>query len=195
MIKEDLRAFEESIAAEFNAGKIPYPVHLESGNEDALIQVFRAVTPEDWVLGSWRLHLKALLKGVPKEDLRAAIHRGESMALNFPEQRVYGSAIAGGMIPVALGIGMAIKRRDDCERVWCFLGDMVAEGGTFHECAKYAAVHRLPITWIVEDNGVSVCTPTEAVWGNERMPRAIHYKRFSYKSKWPHAGAGQRVQF
>ena len=96
MTRDDLVAFEESIAAQFNAGLIKYPVHLESGNEDALIEIFQDVKPADWVFVSWRGHLKALLKGVPREDLKAAIHRGESMALRFPEHRVYGSAIVGG---------------------------------------------------------------------------------------------------
>jgi pyruvate dehydrogenase E1 component alpha subunit len=193
---ELLAAFEEQIAAEFNAGEIPYPVHLESGNEDQLIEIFRDIKPEDWIMGTWRLHLKALLKGVPPDELRAAIHRGESMALQFPEHRVYGSAIAGGIIPIALGVALAIKRRRGNGRVWCFLGDMMSKSGIFHECAKYAGNHALPITWVIEDNGVSVMTPTEKVWGeynNVPFYRSVRYYR--YQSKYPHCGAGKRVQF
>ncbi len=193
MTRDELLAFEEEIADEFNAGKIPYPVHLESGNEDALIKIFEDVRPEDWVFGSWRMHSKALLKGVPPEELRAAIRGGESMALRFPEQRVYGSAIVGGTLPIALGAAMAIKRAHLSEQVWCFLGDMTACSGIFYECNKYGMNHDLPITWIVEDNGVSVCTPTSAVWGEPTYHQDII--QFRYKSKWPHCGAGLRVQF
>ncbi len=58
---------------------------------------------------------------------------------------------------------------------------------------KYAANHDLPITWIVEDNGVSVCTDTAKVWG---LPSIFpQSKRYKYRSKYPHAGAGERVQF
>jgi TPP-dependent pyruvate/acetoin dehydrogenase alpha subunit len=199
MTKDELIAFEESIAAEFNAGKIPYPIHLDNGNEYALIDVFKSVKPQDWVFGSWRLHYKALLKGVPPEELRAAIRRGESMALRFDEHRVYGSAIVGGTVPIALGTALAIKRRGGNEHVWLFVGDMVAESGILHEAIKYAENFDLPMTVVVEDNGVSVCTDTREVWGIDR-PIVCNTKRISithykYTSKYPHAGAGQRVQF
>ena len=193
----DLKAFEEGIAAEFNAGKIRYPVHLESGNEDALIEVFQEVRPQDWVFGTWRLHLKALLKGVSRETLRAAIHRGESMALRFDDERVYGSAIVTGTISIALGCALAVKRQGKDELVWCFLGDMAAETGAFHEALKYANNWSLPIRFVIEDNGVSVCTDTRKTWGTDldRNGSARRVRRFHYHSKWPHAGAGERVQF
>ena len=195
MTREDLIAFEESIADEFNAGKIPYPIHLDNGNEDALIDVFKSVKPQDWVFGSWRLHYKALLKGVPPEQLRAAIRRGESMALRFDEYRVYGSAIAGGIIPIALGAAFAIKRRGRDETAWLFVGDMMVESGIFYEAWKYASNFDLPINFVVEDNGVSVCTNTREVWG-AGLPDVIRPMiRYQYQSKYPHAGAGKRVQF
>lgn len=197
MTKDELIAFEESIAEEFNAGKIPYPIHLDNGNEDALIDVFKSVNPQDWVFGSWRLHYKALLKGVPPDELRAAIRRGESMALRFDEQRVYGSAIVGGTIPIALGTALAIKRRGAQEHVWLFVGDMAVESGIFYEVWKYAANFDLPISFVVEDNGVSVCTNTREAWGADESDgwNLRTMIRFKYQSKYPHAGAGQRVQF
>lgn len=209
MTRDDLIAFEDSIAEEFNAGKIPYPVHLENGNEDALIRVFQDVGQDDWIFGSWRMHSKALLKidkhpfpfEKPEEIVRSAIHRGESMALRFPEHRVYGSAIVGGTIPIALGTAMSIKRnysiRSDVQsaHVWCFLGDMTAESGIFAECRKYAANFDLPMTWVVEDNGVSVCTNTEEAWGGIEHGNSWSETRYEFKSKYPHSGAGKRVQF
>ncbi|KKM26923.1 hypothetical protein LCGC14_1579900 [marine sediment metagenome] len=204
MTPNDLLAFETEIAAEFNAGEIPYPVHLESGNENQLIEIFKDVQSIDWIFGSWRLHLKCLLKGVSREELKAAIRRGKSMALRFPKERVYGSAIVGGTVPIALGVALAIKRYGGKSKVWCFLGDMTFRSGIAHECITYAANFELPITWVVEDNGVSVCTDTREAWGlgRERGPEgptnvfnrgSIRY--YQYQSKWPHAGAGVRVQF
>lgn len=195
MNRDELIAFEESIASEFNAGKIPYPVHLDNGNEDALIDIFKSVKPQDWLFGTWRLHYKALLKGVPPEELRAAIHRGESMALRFDEHRVYGSAIVGGTVPIALGTALAIKRNCADEHVWLFVGDMCAESGIFYEAWKYAANFDLPISFVVEDNGVSVCTNTREVWGPDLPGELRPMIRYKYRSKYPHAGAGQRVQF
>ncbi len=192
MSRERLIAFEEEIAALFNAGQIPYPVHLSNGNEDALIEIFQEIYPNDWVLGSWRSHYQCLLKGVPTEELKAAILEGRSMALCFPEYRILSSAIVGGVVPIALGIAMQIHREGGAERVWCFLGDMTAETGIAHESMKYARNHDLPIEWVVEDNGLSVCTDTKEAWGGVSETPGI---RYAYKSKFPHAGAGVRVQF
>jgi len=96
MTKEELIAFEDDIAALFNAGKIRAPVHLYSGNEDSIISVFRQIRSQDWVFCSWRSHYQCLLKGVPKELVRAEILAGRSISLCFPEHRIYSSAIVGG---------------------------------------------------------------------------------------------------
>ncbi len=196
MIRDDLITFEDDIAAEFNAGRIPYPVHLTSGNEDQLIEVFRNIQPNDWVLGSWRSHYHCLLKGVPPDILKVAIMDGHSIALSFPEYHVLCSAIAGGMIPIAVGLGIGIKRSGGTEQVHCFIGDMVAESGVAHENMKYAKNHNLPVRWIVEDNGLSVCTDTAKVWnGTSNWDRRLRITYYQYHSKYPHAGAGERVQF
>ena len=195
MTKDELISFEESIAEEFNAGKIRYPIHLDNGNEDALIDIFKSVKPQDWVFVSWRGHYKALLKGVPPEELHAAIHRGESMALRFDRYRLYGGAIVGGMVPIAIGTAMAIKRSGSDEHVWLFIGDMAAESGIVYEATKYAANFYLPLTIVVEDNGVSVCTKTEDAWGFISTSISERTIRYQYQSKYPHAGAGKRIQF
>lgn len=190
----DLVAFEAEIADLFNAAKIPHPVHLEDGNEAHLLQVFWDIKHDDWVCCGWRSHLKCLLKGVPRDTLKSAIMAGQSMALCFPEQRIVSSAIVGGILPIALGIALGIKRSGGHERVHCFLGDMTAESGIFHECAQYAGWHELPIRFLVEDNSISVCSPTREVWKIDRM-KVPGVNRYRYTSKWPHAGAGKRVEF
>jgi pyruvate dehydrogenase E1 component alpha subunit len=193
--KDDLIAFEEGIASDFNDGLIRYPVHLESGNEDDLITVFKSVKPNDWIYVTWRGHLKALLKGVPPEELNTAIHRGESMALRFDKQRVYGSAIVGGTVPIALGTALAIKRSGSDEHVWLFIGDMAAESGIVYEAIKYASNFSLPLSVVIENNGVSVLTDTREAWGQDKHPSDVRVICYQYKSRWPHAGAGQRIQF
>jgi len=197
MTSEQLIAFEESIADAFNAGQIHAPIHLDNGNEAALIEIFRDIGPSDWVCGTWRMHYKCLLKGVPPEELRAEIMKGRSISLCFPQYRIISSAIAGGILPIAVGIAMAMKKTEPA-RVNVFVGDMMAESGAFHECVKYAANHMLNMRFIIEDNGLSVCTPTEAVWGRT-MPAmsdgAVMISRYRYQSKYPHAGAGKRIQF
>jgi len=196
---EQLIAFETEIAAEFNQGNIRAPVHLYDGNEHEMIQIFENVSPNDWVLCSWRSHYQCLLKGVPREDLKAAILQGRSITLCFPEYRIFSSAIVTGVLPIAVGIAWSIKRQGGTERVHCFLGEMTSETGAAHECIKYARRHQLPVRWIIEDNGKSVCSDTRETWNtniltyeNEKADDLVYYK---YNTRYPHAGAGVRVQF
>jgi TPP-dependent pyruvate/acetoin dehydrogenase alpha subunit len=199
MTREDLIRFETEIAEIFNAGKIRAPVHLYSGNEDQMIEIFRDVRPEDWVMCSWRSHYQCLLKGVPPQQVRDEILAGRSISLCFPEYRIVSSAIVGGILPIAVGVAAGIKRSGGTGRVHCFMGEMTSETGTAHECVKYSENHQLPIRFIVEDNGKSVCTDTRETWAQPiltyedgKHPMVQFYK---YQTKYPHAGAGSRVQF
>lgn len=199
MTKEELIEFEEEIAALFNAGKIRAPIHLYYGNEEAIIEVFRAIRAQDWVFCSWRSHYQCLLKGVPKDRVRDEILAGRSISLCFPEQRVFSSAIVGGVLPIAVGAAMSIQQRGEDAMVYCFMGDMTAETGIAHESIKYSRNHQLPIRFIIEDNAKSVCTDTRETWNQPRLTyeevndEYISYYR--YETKYPHAGAGVRVQF
>lgn len=199
MTKEELIAFEDEIAALFNSGKIRAPVHLYSGNEEQIIGIFRRIRSQDWVFCSWRSHYQCLLKGVPKELIRDEIVAGRSISLCFPEYRIYSSAIVGGVLPIAVGAAMSIQRRGEDSRFYCFMGEMTAETGIAHESIKYSRNHGLPIHFIVEDNEKSVCTDTREAWNQPHLSfegaddNYVSYYR--YQTKYPHAGAGVRVQF
>lgn len=199
MTRDELIEFEEEIATLFNAGKIRAPVHLYYGNEDQIINVFKRIRIQDWVFCSWRSHYQCLLKGVPKQLVRDEILAGRSISLCFPEQRIYSSAIVGGVLPIAVGTAMSIQRRGEDSVVYCFMGDMTAETGIAHECLKFSRNHRLPIHFIVEDNEKSVCTDTRDVWNQPRLSfEALndeYVSYYRYQTKYPHAGAGVRVQF
>lgn len=199
MTKDELIAFEDEIAALFNVGKIRAPVHLYFGNEEQIIEAFRHVRPQDWVFCSWRSHYQCLLKGVPKELVRAEILAGHSISLCFPEHRIYSSAMVGGVLPIAVGAAMSIKQRGEDARVYCFMGEMTAETGIAHESIKYSRNHRLPIHFIVEDNEKSVCTDTREAWNQPLLSFEgaddDYVSYYRYKTKYPHAGAGVRVQF
>jgi TPP-dependent pyruvate/acetoin dehydrogenase alpha subunit len=195
MTPGQLQSFEREVATAFNAGKVRAPVHLSGGNEAKLIRYFeKCVKPGDWVATTWRSHYHCLLHGVPRDRLMQDILAGKSIALNYPEHRVVASAIVGGALPIALGIAAGIKRRGGKEKVHAFCGDMAGNGGTFHECLEYAWGHELPITFVVERNGLSVCTDTNIAWGmgGEKHPPRVVY---SYHLPWPHSGAGKRVEF
>jgi len=200
--KEQLIEFENEIAECFNNAEIKAPVHLYDGNEEQMIKIFQehSIGPEDWIIGSWRSHYQCLLKGVPREELKEAILKGRSISLCFKEYRILCSGIVTGALPIATGIALDIKRKSGKNKVYCFMGDMTSETGMAHECIKYSRNYELPIHFIIEDNGKSVCTDTRATWNQQKLTyegvndEYITYYRYDL-DKYPHAGAGTRVQF
>jgi len=199
MNKEELIAFEEDIANTFNEGKIKAPVHLYSGNEDEIINIFKDIREQDWVLCTWRSHYQCLLKGVPPSLVKEKIIEGKSISLNFPEYNIFSSAIVTGILPIAVGVGLSIKKDNKDDWVYCFVGDMTSETGSFNECYKYVLNHNLPVKFIIEDNNKSVCTDTKKTWNTLQLTYEGMYNEhlyyYKYDTKWPHAGAGKRVQF
>jgi pyruvate dehydrogenase E1 component alpha subunit len=197
--EKELLDFEEDIAKEFNSGKIKAPVHLYNGNESSIIEVFGEIKEQDWVLCTWRSHYQCLLKGVPSDQVKQSIMEGKSIALCFPDYKVFSSAIVTGILPIAVGLGIAAKRSNSNEKIHCFIGDMTSETGSFEECYKYVKNHDLPVRFIIEDNSKSVCTDTKKTWNSIRLTYEGVYNKhiyyYKYQTKWPHAGAGQRVQF
>ena len=204
--QQELIDFETEIGNLFNSAKIKAPIHLYANNEENIMRVFEKIDIEkDWVCCTWRNHYQALLKGIPKELLTEQIIKGKSMIMNLPEYKFICSSIVGGIPSIATGIALAAKLKDSKEHVWCWTGDMSAETGAWAEAYKYSVAQKLPITFIVEDNELSVMTPTHEVWGSSKwyLPEQnvnwhegtnlIYYK---YKNlKYPHAGAGVRVAF
>lgn len=198
LTKEQLTAFETDIANCFNNAMIKAPVHLYDGNEEQMIDIFKCVEPQDWVFCTWRSHYQCLLKGVPQEQVKQDILDGKSITLCYPEYNVYSSAIVTGNIPIATGVALDIKRKGGTNHVWCFVGDMTSETGTFFENWKYAVNHDLPITYVIENNGKSVCTETSKVWNTDELYFAKETRKiiyYEYQTRYPHAGAGQRIQF
>lgn len=178
----DLIAFEREVADAFEAKKIKGPVHLSGGNEDALIDIFKRISREDFVACSYRYHLHALLHGVPRDVLMAHLLGPEPMNFQSAKYRFFTSAIVGGQVPIAVGVAAAKKRK-----VWCFLGDMAAMTGAFHEARTYAWAHDLQVNFVVEDNGLSCDTPTMTVWNLCDFYR--------YRRTYPHVCTGKHVQF
>jgi TPP-dependent pyruvate/acetoin dehydrogenase alpha subunit len=202
MTKEDLADFEKEIAEIYATGVIKAPVHLRSGREEHLIKIFKdnGIGPEDYVFGHWDSHELALLKGVPREEVRQAILDGKSISLCFPEHKVFCTGIVGSLMGTASGVAWALKRQSQSGRVYIFCGDMSSETGIFHEAVKYATSFDLPVVFVVCDNGLSVMTETRQVWGSSepwffgtKYEKKIIY--FRYKNNYPHSGLGWKIKF
>ena len=214
---EDLEKFSDEIAKMFNEKLIKAPIHLDNCNEDQLIRVFeKYVNEDDYVCGTWRQHYKCLLKGVKLEELTQAILEGRSIGLCFPKYKILSSSIVGGIFPIGIGLAKAIKLKNQKNKVVLFAGEMSFCTGIARECIDYARNFKLPIMWVCEDNGKSVCTPTKEVYGlvdHLGNPKRFWWELtpwvkdgpinlvgndfiyYSYTSKYPHAGAGKRLNF
>lgn len=112
--------------------------------------------------------------------------------------QIVSSAIVGGTLSQAIGCALSIKLKKEDNHVWCFCGDMTASLGLFYDCFRFAEFNDLPITFIVEDNGLSTDTPTPKAWG-ETCVSDYHLahlsghkkiKKHTYKRIWPHYGTG-----
>lgn len=197
-----LKDFEHEIAEIYASGKITSPVHLRSGREKKLIDIFdqEKIGNGDYVFGYWDSHELALLKGVSPEALRQSIIDGNSIALCFPENKILCSGIVGSLMGVAVGVAWSLKKRGENGRVFLFCGDMSSETGIFHEAVKYATNFDLPVKFIISDNGLSVMTDTRLVWGSgdpwfkdTKFEKKIIY--FKYKNEYPHSGLGKLIKF
>ncbi len=167
LTKTDLESFENEIAEIFGKGLIKAPVHLRAGREEELVRIFRKfdIGPDDYVFGFWDSHELCLLKGVSRDSVKQAIMEGRSIALSFPEHKIYCSGIVGSLMGVAAGVAWALKREGKKGRAFLFCGDMSSETGIFYEAVKYAVNFDLPAVFVVSDNGLSVMTNTREVWG------------------------------
>ena len=192
--KKELIDFELKVKNVYEEGKIKGPIHLSKNNEDQLMEIFQYIDKDDWVFAAWRNHYHALLHGVNSEKLFESIMRGNSMHTNNLNPNFYSSSIVGGIIPLALGVSMALKRNKSSKKVWCFVGDMTMETGVFHECYKYVRNFDLPLKWVVEDNEISVNTPTDMAWKyKQKVPDDVIY--YKYKLGYPHHGTGKWINF
>ena len=190
--KQELIDFESKVAEYYNDSKIKSAIHLSKGNENELIEIFQYVHPDDWVLSAWRNHYHALLHGMSPDTLFQDILDGRSMSTSG--YKFYASSIVGGIVPIAVGIALALKFKKSERMVWCFIGDMTFRTGIFYEAYTYAKNFKLPVKFVVEDNGVSVDTPTSLAWGGKiRIPRDIIY--YKYKLQCHHHGTGKYITF
>lgn len=192
---QQLIDFETRVKEEYEKATITGPVHLSKGNEEPLIKIFEHVDPNDWVFSTWRNHYHALLHGVPEEHLWRLVTSGKSMSVYCDEPKLYCSSIVAGVLPIALGAAMGIKRSGEERKVWVFSGDMTAETGVFHEVYKFARRQDLPMEFVVEDNNMSTNTPTDETWGGKKSqhPEDIFY--YSYERGYPHHGTGNWILF
>jgi pyruvate dehydrogenase E1 component alpha subunit len=173
LLKEMLRIrrFEERCAELYSAAKIRGFLHLYIGEEANAVGVMQALTPADAVVTTYREHGHALARGISARALMAEMYgkiegtsrgRGGSMHIFDAASRFYGgNAIVAGGMPLAVGIALADKMRGTDNITACFFGDGAAAEGEFHESLNLAALWKLPVLFICENNRYAMGTAIE----------------------------------
>jgi pyruvate dehydrogenase E1 component alpha subunit len=163
-----IRRFEEEGTRQFKAGKIPGAFHASIGQEAAIVGACLALRPDDMIVGTHRSHGHPIGKGADLKALMAELMgkvtgiskgRGGSMHLADRSVGIIGqSAIVGGGIPLATGAGLSAKVRGTDQVSVCFFGDGAVNQGTFHESLNMAALWKLPVVYVCENNGYAITT-------------------------------------
>ncbi|MFC8244657.1 pyruvate dehydrogenase (acetyl-transferring) E1 component subunit alpha [Streptomyces chartreusis] len=166
-----IRRFEERCVELYSAAKIRGFVHLYIGEEAVAVGVNEALTAEDAVVSTYREHGHALARGIMSDAVMAEMYgrttgcsggRGGSMHLFDASRRFYGgNAIVAGGLPLAAGIALADRMRGRTEVTCCFFGDGAFAEGEFHETANLAALWKLPLLLVCENNRYAMGTALE----------------------------------
>ncbi|HLO77268.1 MAG TPA: thiamine pyrophosphate-dependent dehydrogenase E1 component subunit alpha, partial [Magnetospirillum sp.] len=161
-----IRRIEEAIATAYPQQEMRCPVHLSIGQEAIAAGVAQALRVSDQVVSNHRSHAHYLAKGGDLRVMLAELYgrqtgcaqgRGGSMHLIDPGAGVLAALpIVAGSMPVGVGAALAMRRagRDDVVVIFC--GDAAIEEGVFHESANFAALKRLPVIFVCENNLYSV---------------------------------------
>ncbi len=166
-----IRRFEERCAELYGQGKIRGFLHLYIGEEAVAVGALQALRPEDAIVATYREHGHALVRGIPATKVMAEMYgkatgcsrgRGGSMHLFDAATRFYGgNAIVGCGLPLAVGVALADKLRGERRVTACFFGDGALAEGEFHESLNLAALWRLPVLFVCENNLYAMGTAIE----------------------------------
>ena len=159
---QTIRIFEELSQVKYQEQKIKGFLHLYIGQEAVAVGAISALRSDDDVITSYRDHGHALAKGLDPKSVMAELYgkatgvsggKGGSMHLFDVSKRFWGGhAIVGGQMPLAAGLALAIKTRDEDRVVMCFFGDGSVNEGEFHESLNLASLWKLPVVFFLENN-------------------------------------------
>lgn len=166
-----IRRFEEKCAELYTVGKIRGFLHLYIGEEAVAVGAMQPLTADDAIVSTYREHGHALVRGIPAGAIMAEMYgkangcsrgRGGSMHLFDAGRRFYGgNAIVGGGLPIAVGLALADKLQNRQRVTACFFGDGAVAEGTFHESLNLAALWKLPVLFLCENNLYAMGTALE----------------------------------
>lgn len=181
------RRFEEKAAEAYQLGKIGGFLHLYIGQEAVAAGSITALRPDDYVISAYREHAQALVRGMDPKVAMAELYgrvdgcsKGKGGSMHLFDRRINflgGHAIVGGHIPLATGVGYAIRYRNEDRVCLCLFGDSAVNIGSFHESLNMAAKWRLPVIFLCENNEYGMGTEYHRVAAvKELVDRACSYE-------------------
>lgn len=164
-----VRCFEEAVIEKKEKNLIMGPVHTTVGQEATDVGVCSALSDQDYIIGTHRSHGYMVAKGTDLNAMMAEIYgkstgtnggKGGSMHVSDISIGSLGaSGIVGSGLPLACGSGFSSKYKKDGKITCVFFGDGAAHEGTFHESLNLASVWKLPIIFLLKNNGLAITTP------------------------------------
>lgn len=178
-----IRRFEEKIAEVYSSDVIKSPVHLSIGQEAVAVGVCAALEKEDFISNTYRCHATHIAKGGDLNKMMAELYgkkdgcaggKGGSMHLVEKASGILpASAVVGTTVPMATGFALALKKKKSKQIVVSMFGDGATEEGSFSESINFAALHKLPIIFICENNKLAIHNPIERRWASEKICERI----------------------
>jgi pyruvate dehydrogenase E1 component alpha subunit len=165
------RRFEEKVGEAYALGKIGGFCHLYIGQEAVSTGIISLLRPDDYIITTYRDHGQALARGMTPRSIMAELFgrvdgcsRGKGGSMHLFDRNLNflgGHGIVGGHVPLAAGVGFAIKYRGGDQVIVCFMGESVVNTGAFHEALNMAALWKLPCLFVIENNKYGMGTSVE----------------------------------
>lgn len=175
------RRFEEQVLRAYTKGKFAGFCHLHIGQEALAVGVQHCLRDTDYMISGYRSHTQAIGKGISGEQVMAELFgkadgavmgKGGSMHMFSNEKRFLGGhGIVGGQVPLAAGVGFAIRYRKEDNICVCYMGDAATNQGQFFEAMNMMEVWKLPVLVIIENNKYGMGTDIGRTTSIERLSK------------------------
>ncbi|MEY4566284.1 MAG: hypothetical protein RLY14_1254 [Planctomycetota bacterium] len=176
-----MRRFEERSIESYQSGKIRGFLHVYIGEEAVATGVMGQLKAEDSIVATYREHGHALARGISAKSIMAEMYgkqegcargRGGSMHLFDKTKKFYGgNAIVGGGLPLAVGLALADKMQQRTGVTACFFGEGATAEGAFHESMNLAALWKVPVLFVCENNLYAMGTPIAVELAQKNVAR------------------------